>query len=124
MAVVVDEYGGTTGLVTLENVVEEIVGQIQDEFDQEKPLFAKVGDASWEVDGVLPIHDLAELMGQTLEEPGVTTTSGLVTQRLGGFPKEGDSLALGEFELRVEVLDGTRVEKLRLMRKPASGASS
>lgn len=116
MAVVVDEYGGTTGLVTLENVLEELVGQIQDEFDQEKPLFAKVGEMSWEVDGALPIHDLAELTGELIEEPGVTTTSGLVTQRLGGFPREGDVLVVGTFELRVDALDGPRVSRMRLVK--------
>ena len=117
MAVVVDEYGGTTGLITLENILEEIVGQIQDEFDQEKPLFKRINDGEWEIDGALPIHDLAELTGQSIEEEEVTTTSGLVTQRAGGFPKEGDVLALGAFELRVEALDGPRVTRLRLLRK-------
>lgn len=118
MAIVVDEYGGCLGLITLENILEELVGQIQDEFDQEKPLFVKVGEAEWELDGALPIQDLAELLAMPVEEEGVTTTSGLVTQRLGGFPKEGDTLQLGAFQLQVEQLEGPRVSRLRLRGRP------
>src|SRR6266436_5522452 len=79
MAIVVDEYGGTMGMVALENVLEELVGQIQDEFDQEKPLLVKTGAQTWEVSGALPLHELAELVGEPLEEEGITTTSGWVT---------------------------------------------
>jgi CBS domain containing-hemolysin-like protein len=114
LAIVVDEYGGTVGLLTLENIIEELVGQIQDEFDQEKPLFAKVGDQTWEVQGTLPVRDLEELAGEPLGEEGVTTASGWVTRRLGGFPKAGDVIALANCELRVEELDETRVARLRL----------
>jgi len=117
-AIVVDEYGGTVGMVTLENVLEELVGQIQDEFDQEKPLLLKKDERTWEVDGALPLHELAELIGEPLQEEGVTTTSGLVTLRLGGFPNEGDTLTLGPYELRVQTMDGTRVERLKLTRRP------
>src|SRR5947207_1240562 len=115
-AIVVDEYGGTVGMVTLENVLEELVGQIQDEFDQEKPLLSKKDERTWEVDGALPLHELAELIGEPLQEEGVTTTSGLVTHRLGGFPNEGDVLTLGAYELHVQTMDGTRVERLKLIR--------
>ena len=117
-AIVVDEYGGTVGMVTLENVLEELVGQIQDEFDQEKPLLLKKDERTWEVDGALPLHELAQLIGEPLQEEGVTTTSGLVTLRLGGFPNEGDVLRLGPYELRVQTMDGTRVERLKLTRRP------
>jgi len=114
LAIIVDEYGGTVGLLTLENIIEELVGQIQDEFDQEKPLFAKVGEQTWEVQGTLPVRDLEELAGEPLGEEGVTTASGWVTRRLGGFPKAGDVIALANCELRVEELDETRVARLRL----------
>ena len=125
-AIVVDEYGGTIGMVTLENVLEELVGQIQDEFDQEKPLLSKKDETTWEVDGALPLHELAELIGEPLREEGVTTTSGLVTLRLGGFPNEGDTLTLGAYELRVQTMDGTRVERLKLTRRqePESAAAA
>jgi CBS domain containing-hemolysin-like protein len=123
LAIVVDEYGGTTGLATLENILEELVGQIQDEFDQEKPLCIKVGEQSWEVDGAWPLHELSELLGENLQSDDVTTSSGWITHHLGGFPKMGDTLAVGGFELRVETVDGARVAKLRVTRldKPAAG---
>jgi len=118
LAVVVDEYGGTVGIVTLENVIEELVGQIQDEFDQEKPLLARISDTAWDVAGALPLHELQELVGVPLQGAGVTTTSGWVTQRLGGFPKSGDVVGVGNCELRVEEMEGTLVARLRLTRKP------
>jgi CBS domain containing-hemolysin-like protein len=117
-ALVVDEFGGTTGMVTLENILEELVGQIQDEFDQEKPLLARSGENNWEVDGTLPLHDLEEFAGEPLREEGVTTVSGWVTQRLGGFPKVGDVLQVGPYELRVEEMTGMRVARLRLTKQP------
>ena len=117
-AVVVDEYGGTVGMVTLENILEELVGQIQDEFDQEKPLLSRINDSTWEAAGVLPLHELAELLGETLAEEGVATASGWLTQKLGGFPKSGDSVSIGPFELRVEQMDGPRVSKIRIIRQP------
>jgi CBS domain containing-hemolysin-like protein len=116
-AIVVDEYGGTVGMVTLENVLEELVGQIQDEFDQEKPLLFRRDDNHWDLDGALPVHELAEVVGQNLSEDGMATTSGWVTQRLGGFPKSGDVLHLGNFELRVEQTEGARVSRLKLTRQ-------
>jgi CBS domain containing-hemolysin-like protein len=116
MAIVVDEYGGTMGLVTLENILEELVGQIQDEFDQEKPALVKTGENAWDVSGSLPLHELSELIGTPLEEEGVTTASGWLTHRLGGFPKAGDFVIDGSFQFRVEAMDGPRVAKLRVSR--------
>ncbi|MGA3182682.1 MAG: hemolysin family protein [Verrucomicrobiota bacterium] len=116
LAIVVDEWGGTVGMVTLENILEELVGQIQDEFDQEKPLWSRRDEKTWEIDGALPLHELGELVGQDLSSEGVATTSGWVTQRLGGFPKEGEALTLGGFELRVEEMDSRRVARLKLTR--------
>jgi CBS domain containing-hemolysin-like protein len=118
LAIVVDEYGGTVGMVTLENILEELVGQIQDEFDQEKPLLARTGAQTWELAGALPLHELSELVQEPLQEEGITTVSGWVTHRLGGFPKAGDVLALGNYELRVEDMEGMRVAKLKLTRLP------
>ena len=117
MAFVVDEFGGTVGLVTLENILEELVGQIQDEFDQEKPLLVKHGENTWLVDGALPLHDLTELMGEALVEEGVTTASGWVTHKLGGFPRQGDAVPVGPWDLRVEEMDGARVARLVLTRR-------
>lgn len=122
LAIVVDEHGGTVGLITLENILEELVGQIQDEFDQEKPLVTKLGENTWEVLGALPVHDLEELAGETLTAEGagegITTVSGWVTHKLGGFPKEGDVVPLAHGQLRVEEMDETRVARLLLSRQP------
>jgi CBS domain containing-hemolysin-like protein len=101
-------------------VLEELVGQIQDEFDQEKPLLLRRDENHWEIDGALPLHELAELVGQDLSGDGISTTSGWVTQRLGGFPKLGDLLTLGQYELRVEKTDGARVSRLELKRAPSA----
>jgi CBS domain containing-hemolysin-like protein len=117
LAIVVDEYGGTVGMVTLENVLEELVGQIQDEFDQEKPLLTKVRENVWELDGALPLHELSELVGEPLPAEGITTVSGYVTFRLGGFPQEGEVLRLGAYELRVVAMTGMRVARLTLARR-------
>lgn len=122
VAIVVDEYGGTTGMVTLENILEELVGQIQDEFDAEKPLLTRTSETTWELSGALPVHELAELVEQPLHAEGIATVSGLVTHRLGGFPKVGDALALGNYELRVETLAGMRVAQLKLTRRAPTEA--
>jgi CBS domain containing-hemolysin-like protein len=119
LAIVVDEYGSTVGLVTLENILEELVGQIQDEFDHEAPLLTRLSETTWEVSGALPLHELAELVGEPLQAEGVTTASGWMTQRLGGFPKVGDTLSVGACELRVEEMDGPRVARLRVLKRDA-----
>jgi len=124
LAVVVDEYGGTVGMVTLENVLEEVVGQIQDEFDQENPLLVRKGEMTWEVSGALPLHELDEIVGEPLHEEDITTVSGLVTHRLGGFPKVGEVLTIGLCELRVEEMDGTRVAKLKITKRPPPDESA
>jgi CBS domain containing-hemolysin-like protein len=116
-AIVVDEFGGTTGMITLENILEELVGQIQDEFDQEKPRIIKVNENTWDVSGKLPLHELEQLTRETLAEKGVTTVSGWVTHGLNGFPKVGDVMKVGNYELRVEKMEGMLVDRLILIRQ-------
>src|SRR6266567_3145487 len=109
LAIVVDEFGGSTGMVTLENIL--------DEFDQEKPLLTRTGENTWEAAGNLPLHELEGLIGEPLREEGVTTISGWVTHRLGGFPKVGDVLTVGAYELRVEEMTGLRIARLKLTKR-------
>ena len=104
-------------MVTLENILEELVGQIQDEFDQEKPLIEILDADTWILDGALPLHDLANLVNEPFDEEDLITTSGWMTHRLEGFPKSGDTITVGDFELRVESLEGTTIERLRLTRR-------
>ena len=112
-----DEFGGTTGIVTLENVLETLVGQIQDEFDSEKSELVSAGENAWEVAGTLPLHELEKIIGEVPQDESVATASGWVTLKLGGFPKAGDSLAVGHFELRVEEMDGPRVARLKVTKR-------
>jgi CBS domain containing-hemolysin-like protein len=116
-AVVVDEYGGTLGMLTLENALEALVGQIQDEFDSEQTQFVRKSDNVWEVAGTLPLHELEKIIGEVPHDESIATANGWLTQKLGGFPKVGDTLAVGLCELRVEELDGPRVAKLKIVKR-------
>jgi CBS domain containing-hemolysin-like protein len=116
-AVVVDEYGGTVGIATLENVLEALVGQIQDEFDLEKSELTRIGENVWEAAGTLALHDLEKIIGEIQHDESITTASGWLTQKLGGFPKAGDALTVGNFELRVEEMDGPRVARLKITKR-------
>jgi len=122
IAIVIDEYGGTIGLVSLENIIEELVGQIQDEFDQETPLSKKTGENTWQLDGALTLHGLSDILGQPPEHEEVATVSGLVTLRCGGFPKVGDAIRFGPWELKVQSMDGLRVSSLTLTKLPEDNA--
>ena len=116
-AVVVDEFGGTVGVITLENTIEALVGQIQDEFDAEATQFVRQSDDIWEVAGILALHELEKIIGPVAHDENTTTASGWVTEKLGGFPRTGDFVNVNGFELRVEALDGPRVTKLKVSRK-------
>jgi CBS domain containing-hemolysin-like protein len=116
-AFVVDEYGGTLGIVTLENALEALVGQIQDEFDSEETEFVQKSETIWEAAGTLPLHELEKIIGTVPHDESVTTASGWLTEKLGGFPKSGDALVIGNFELRVEEMDGPRVARLKISRR-------
>ena len=118
-AVIVDEYGSTVGIATLENVLEELVGQIQDEFDQEKPELVRTGENVWEAAGTLPLHGLEKIIGETPHEEGIATASGWMTRKLSGFPKAGDIVRVGPYELRVEEMDGPRVARLKITKHPS-----
>ena len=117
LAMVVDEYGITLGIVTLENVVESLVGQIQDEFDEEKAQLIQRGKNVWEVDGGLSLHELEKIIGTVPHDESITTASGWVTHKLGGFPRVGEVIQVGDCELRVEESAGTRVSRLKIIRR-------
>jgi putative hemolysin len=119
MAIVVDEYGGTAGLVTIEDVLEEIVGEIQDEHDLEEPLWAEEPDGSLLVDARLDLHDFGEIVGTRLEGEGFETVGGLVYSLLGRVPEVGEEVATGGLSFRVVALEGRRIQKLHVTRLAA-----
>ena len=113
MAVVVDEYGGTSGLVTLEDILEEIVGEIQDEFDAEPPKM-EVTPEGYVVDGLVLIEDVGKRLGVSLPKHESNTLGGLVIARLGRIAKLGDLVTLDGYKVKVIEMKGRRVSKLLL----------
>jgi CBS domain containing-hemolysin-like protein len=128
MAVVVDEYGGTSGVVTLEDVVEELVGDVADEHDPRRAGAARRADGSWLVPGVMRPDELTEVTGMRVPESGAyETLGGLVMSRLGRVPEPGDEVLVGDgadrAAVRVEVMDGRRVERVAVRAVPGEAGS-
>lgn len=119
LAVVVDEFGGTSGLVTLEDVLEEIVGEIHGEYDVDDPTAVeKEGDDRFWVDGRLPLDDLSEMLGETIEREDITTVGGLVYSELGRVPKPGEELRIEGFRVVVEQIVRRRIRRVYFERTP------
>jgi CBS domain containing-hemolysin-like protein len=112
LAIVVDEFGGTVGIVTLENVLEELVGDIQDEFDSEKEEFRKISADEFSVDGALGLYELSDLAKLDLESPDVSTIGGYVTHLLGHLPKMGEQVKIDNYVVTVSQADNRRVNQL------------
>lgn len=117
IAIVVDEYGGTAGLVTVADLLEEIVGPIRDEYDVEEKLFERVDGGSAIVDGRLSIEEVNELMDLNLPVGDVDTIGGFVYARLGHVPVPGETVAAGDTVITVEKLEGHRVARVRISRR-------
>ena len=118
IALVVDEYGGTTGIVTLDNVLEELVGDIQDEFDTEKPELRKLNENEFDVEGSLGLYELKDLVGLELESEDVSTIGGYVTHLIGHLPKQGEQTRIENYVVTISESDGRRVAKLHFKRAP------
>ncbi len=116
MAVVVDEFGGTAGLVTMEDLLEEIVGEIVDEYDEEEALIRTVADGEYIVDGRLPVDDLAELVAAELPDEDWDTVGGLVLGLAGRVPEEGEIFHLDAIILTADRVQGRRVVRVRVGR--------
>jgi putative hemolysin len=123
LAIVLDEYGGTAGMVTIEDLLEEIVGDIQDEYDTEEPLTVRISDDEARIDGRASVDDLGELfdvdLGGLEDADEYDTVGGLIYHRIGGVPRPGDRVDLPEHSLTltVEVTDGHRVGKVLAVRR-------
>ncbi|MFN3821075.1 MAG: hemolysin family protein [bacterium] len=118
MAIVVDEYGGTAGLVTLEDVLEEIVGDIQDEYDRESPQAFQIDDNTIVAHGRTTVYDLNEMMGTEVIElsEAYDTVAGFIYGHLGRVPEKGESFLWGDFRFTVDDLSGKRILKVKVER--------
>ena len=122
LAIVVDDYGGTAGIVTLEDLVEELIGDIRDEYDTERGQATTLRAGEVEVDGLLNLDEFAEQTGITLPEGPYETAAGYVLAALGDLPSPGDSVPVDGHTITVTELDGRRIARLRVTPNAAPAA--
>ena len=115
MALVIDEYGGTAGIITIEDLLEEIVGEIEDEYD-EAETEADDGEGIDVLSGLLHRHDVEERIGFEWPEGHYETLGGFIIASLGRFPAEGEAVSVGDLTFEVLKLDGHRVDQVRVVR--------
>ncbi len=120
LAIVVDEHGGVSGLVTMEDLVEEIVGEIQDEYDSEEAEFLEQGPLDYIVPGDADVEDLEDIFDLELAEDDYITVGGLITHSLGRLPNKGEKIELKGLELEIIDVDHKRIKKLRIKRAAAT----
>jgi CBS domain containing-hemolysin-like protein len=114
LAMLIDEYGSVVGMVSLENVLEELVGPIQDEFDRETPQVAAIGDGAYDVDASCPLDVMANATGLELPETDAETAGGLVLELLGRLGKVGDAVRVDGHTMTITQADPTRIRRLRV----------
>ena len=127
LAVAVDEFGTPVGIVFLDNVIEELVGEIQDEFDNERPEFVRINDTEFNANGSLSLNDLSRFEDSLdLESGEVTTIGGYITQQLGRFPEQGETIVIHGWEATVTSIDSHRAGKIRFrhLEEPGGEVSS
>jgi CBS domain containing-hemolysin-like protein len=122
LAIAVDEYGGVSGLVTLEDVLEHIVGDLEEGDDEEDSLIERIDARTYVVAGAVSLRSWRQTLGIGDRFPEVETVGGLVLAALGRAPRVGDSVQLGSLTLRVEKLRGRRIERVRLQMAASAGA--
>ncbi len=118
LAIVVDEHGGTSGIVTLQDVIEELIGEVQDEFDQDAPIVEPGDDGTFSVDGRARLDYLLETVGLNLPAEGFPTLGGRVFEQLQRRPRVGDEVTLGNFSAQVLEVDGMRIARVLLIPQP------
>jgi magnesium and cobalt exporter, CNNM family len=117
LAIVVDEYGGTAGLVTLEDLVEEIVGEIRDEYDVEQELIVPLSESEAVMDARVPFEDVRETFGLEIgPSEDYATLGGFITNQLGRFPRAGESVEAAGARFTVETVEGKRIRRVRIQR--------
>ena len=120
IAVVIDEFGGTAGIVTIEDVLEEIVGEIRDEYDVEEPPVVQDGETRFWVSGRLSLTDLSEVLNHDFERDDLTTVGGLVYDAFGRVPRAGETIVLDVFKVVVERVRRRRIERVFVERQKPS----
>ncbi len=121
MAVVVDEYGGTSGIVTLEDIIEQIVGDISDEYDEEERTFAKINENTYLFEGKTSINDFCHIIdydGDLFNEVNADTLAGLILEHTGDMPNQYDVVKIANFEFKVESVDRRRIKKVQVIIHP------
>jgi putative hemolysin len=125
IAIVIDEYGATAGLVTLEDLLEEIVGEIRDEYDTEEPLFRWIASDTLRADARINVAELNDVLGSNFtEEEDFSTLGGLIFNELGKVPKTGEKLTVDAYEMTVEKMVGRRIGAALIRKPPASVENS
>lgn len=114
IALLIDEYGGTAGLVTLEDILEEIVGEIQDEFDEERPEIEKLADGSYSVAGMALVEDISELLNIQLDDDNADTIGGWLYMTLGEEPELGKVLKVKGYEFTVSEVENIRINRIKI----------
>jgi len=117
LAIVVDEFGGTAGVVTIEDLLEEIVGEIVDEYDEEEPMIVPLENGEVLVDARLDVDDLAQLLGIDFPEEEWDTVGGLVLGLAGRVPAVGESFEYNDLVLTADDVQGRRVSQVRVSRR-------
>lgn len=120
MAIVIDEYGGTAGLVTIEDLLEEIVGEIQDEYDVEEEPIVELADGSMRVDARLPIEEVGERLGVAFPPGDFDSLGGFILAELGRLPEPQESFRWGNLEFLIERMNGQRIQTVRIRVEPRS----
>ena len=115
IAIVVDEYGGTAGMITLGDIIERVVGDVPDEFEQVSPEVVAESDGSSQVNGLTPLSEVDDWFGLSLPVNESHTIGGYIFSLLGRRPQVGDSVDIGPYQIRVEALDGLRIASLRFV---------
>ncbi|HEV2122731.1 MAG TPA: hemolysin family protein, partial [Chloroflexota bacterium] len=118
LAIIVDEYGGTAGLVTIEDILEEIVGEIQDEFDPEHVTVHQINEYETVIDAIMTLDDVNDVLSLQLEDEEVDTLGGYVYSKLGRVPEQGDEVAENGLRLIADTVEGNRITRVRIIRLP------
>jgi len=123
IAVVVDEYGGTSGLITIEDLIEEVFGEIEDEYDREEKRLVRLEDGWVLADGRLEIEELEECLDIQIPKRGFESVGGFIFDLIGRVPKRGETIGYPGLEIKIEEADERRIEKVKIRRIPEQGIS-